>query len=552
VSVALHQGDCIEVMRGMAAASVDAVVCDPPYGLEFMGKDWDRLGDVTRALRGETSGLPIGEGSGRGTSPTAGRPGFDLTAQSQRAMQEWHEAWAREALRVLKPGGHLLAFGGTRTSHRLVCAVEDAGFEIRDSVVWLYGSGFPKSLDVSKAIDKAVGAERDVIGPSATHTTKSMAGGAYGANGEREGVNLELTAPATADAMAWDGWGTALKPAHEPICVARKPLSGTVAGNVLEHGTGALHIDACRINGAEPHHYQAGRPSGDASFVGRGNSGEPEPFTGRWPANVMLSHDEACVLVGTKRVKGQNPVMRNDSALGGYHGLSERKAGTELGYADADGMETVEEWECVEGCAVRMLDEQTGVLTSGALDRSRITAPNLTYGARPKTLSGTYDPDSGGASRFFYCAKASGAERNAGLDGFDEQRVKSYEGAEIQGRSQDAEGEWQNTGRERQSRRNVHPTVKPVDVMRWLVRLVTPPGGVVLDPFLGSGTTGIAAIYEDCGFIGIEKDTEHGYMEIARARIARAEARRALGLPFVQPPEPAVKKPIVGQLDLLG
>lgn len=308
--------DCIEAMRAMDEASIDAIVCDPPYELGFMGKAWDSSG----------------------------------VAYQPRTWEA--------ALRVLKPGGHLLAFGGTRTYHRLACAVEDAGFEIRDCIAWLYGSGFPKSH-----------------------------------NGE------------------WGG--TALKPAHEPIVVARKPLVGTVAANVLKHGTGGLNIDGCRIEGPKA----GGSGGAPLKFGGENHrpfhdTAEPREFDtsqGRWPANVVLDPEAAA-----------------------------------------------------------MLDEQSG--------------------ERPGS-------DGQGASRFFYCAKASRGERNAGLDGFEE----------------------------RAALRNVHPTVKPIDLMRWLVRLVTPPGGTVLDPFTGSGTTGCAAVLEGFDFIGIEREGE--YVEIARARIRHWNAQ---------------------------
>jgi site-specific DNA-methyltransferase (adenine-specific) len=376
------EGDCIDAMAGMPEASVDAIVCDPPYGLGFMGRAWDDL-----------------------------PPGL---------------LWAEACLRVLKPGGHLLAFGGTRTSHRLVCAIEDAGFEIRDTICWLYGSGFPKSLDVGKAIDKAAGVEREVVGQRPTYPDGTR-GGIEKPQHERVATGLggsfvnpggltDVTAPASPEAERWEGWGTALKPAHEPVVVARKPLVGTVSANVLVHGTGGLNVDGCRID-----------------LVGN----LPDTV-GRWPANVVLDEE-----------------------------------------------------------AARLLDEQTGTLTSGiAVQRNRNDAANrAVYGkyANPACEDVGYS-DSGGASRFFYCAKASARERSEGLDG----------------------------------ERNAHPTVKPLAFMRWLVRLVTPPGGLVLDPFAGSGTTGVAALSEGMRFVGVEREAE--YVQIARARIGawRAEAQGSL------------------------
>jgi hypothetical protein len=371
----IKRGDCVELMADMADDSIDAIVCDPPYGLKFMGKQWDSLGDG--------------------------------------AEQHWHELWAREALRVLKPGGHLLAFGGTRTYHWLACGIEDAGFEIRDCITWMYGSGFPKSHDVSKAIDKAAGVEREVTGVDASRAArlvnqtgdyKTKAGWSAGSR------SVDITAPATAEAQKWQGWSTALKPASEPIVVARKPLIGTVARNVLEHGTGALNIDATRIwtadklgGGAEKDEQSEAREGWDRPWRNdleaqaahaarvRENVQRAESL-GRWPANVILSHTEDCVQVGTRRVKGtsiprESPmeaVRRSGvhAAAKGHQTIGRVQPVT--GHADADGKETIERYACVPDCPVRMLDAQTG--------------------------------DSGGASRFFYTAKASRAECNAGLD----------------------------------------------------------------------------------------------------------------------------------------
>jgi DNA modification methylase len=344
--VALHVGDCLDVMRGMADDSVDAIVTDPPYGLAFMGKKWD----------------------------------YDVPS----------EAIWRECLRVLKPGGHLLAFAGTRTQHRMAVRIEDAGFDIRDMLAWVYGSGFPKSLDVSKAIDKARGAERDVVGSRSVSVDQWTAKGREAfARGESAAL-VDITAPATDEAKQWQGWGTALKPALEPITMARKPFKGTVAANVLEHGTGGLNVDGCRVetHGVDrPLRQNTGRTG---NIYGAGLHGSMSIGTtteGRWPANLI--HD------GSQEVLDLFPAST-----------------------------------------------------------------------------------SGSAARFFYCAKASKADR--GVD-------------------------------------NKHPTVKPTDLMRYLCRLVTPPGGVVLDPFMGSGSTGKAATLEGFDFIGIDLDAE--YVAIARGRI---------------------------------
>jgi len=413
----LHHGDCLEVLRSMPDCSVDAIVTDPPYGLSFMGKKWDY--DV---------------------------PSVDV--------------WV-ECLRVLKPGGHLLAFAGTRTQHRMAVRIEDAGFEIRDMIAWVYGSGFPKSLDVSKAIDKNNGevgrllrftewmrttgltskqidqatetnmgghyltaksqpaiptrrlwsklrplcgqvpdwvdelverieAEREVVGQKIVNGEEGTAGGYQNGIASVRGSDISIqrqiniTAPSTDAAKEWEGWGTALKPALEPITVARKPLVGTVAENVLQHGTGAINVDGGRVEG------------------------------GRWPANFI--HDGS--------------------------------------------------------------EEATDLLKDSA--------------------------------RFFYCAKASKADRDAGLDGSHSKQMD-------ESRKQGNPGGDNPRNRGVQERTNFHPTVKPTDLMRYLCRLVTPPNGIVLDPFNGSGSTGCAAVLEGFQYIGIEREAE--YIAISEKRI---------------------------------
>lgn len=352
--------DCIEAMAMIPDASIDSIVCDPPYGLEFMGKDWDapwkigergdeaafvktgysdgaqRLSRPTFTGNPNTSCLNCG-GSRRGRESEKGpkrcrcdAPRFpNIAAIQGRAYQSWCEAWATEALRVLKPGGHLLAFGGTRTYHRLAAGIEDAGFEIRDSIMWLYGSGFPKSHDVSKAIDKAAGAEREVVGHKESAGYPDGDGTAMYANrAKSDGSQVategmpEITAPATPEAAEWEGWGTALKPAHEPVVVARKPLIGTVATNVLTLGTGAINVDGCRIEGASPSAerrkgaiaHLSSRPAAESVAEGLLESRQSEEAyraerpgeqVGRWPANVVLCHAADCVLVGKGFAEGR-------------------------------------------------------------------------------------------------------------------------------------------------------------------------------------------------------------------------------------------------------
>ena len=443
-------GDCVELMRDLEPSSVDAVVCDPPYGLGFMGKEWDRAALLSSRPPSATTDTPLGRfDTGKGPAAVA----FD-----GRGFQSWCEVWATEALRVLKPGGHLLAFGGTRTYHRLACAIEDAGFEIRDCLCWMYGSGFPKSLDVSKAIDKAAGVEREVVGHLDRLDQSSKPTHRMGYSGPMRPQEdaLDITAPATDEARTWQGWGTALKPAHEPIVVARKPLAGTVAGNVLEHGTGALNVDGCRVEGVVPQVTQGvGEPT---SWNPRTEPRESQPHVlGRWPANVVLDEEAAA-----------------------------------------------------------MLDEQTGERHSAGLYTRRTSVGGMFESdLAQKPVGHTQDyNDSGGASRFFYVAKASRAERNAGLEGFEE----SSGGVGDQRLGGDMNQRLHRDGRERVLARNTHPTVKPIALMRWLVRLVTPPGGLVLDPFTGSGTTGIAAGLEGFRFLGMEQDAS--YSALADARIA--------------------------------
>ena len=450
-------GDCIDVLRSMDESSIDAVVTDPPYGLGFMGKDWDHFDsrnfspDELKKRGATEGGYDHTRGRLRSGSMHAGEYDFSRNQEFQR----WCFEWAQEVLRVLKPGGHLLAFGGARTYHRLACAIEDAGFDIRDSIVWIFGSGFPKSLDVSKAIDKMHGADREVVGK--LDVGPDMRGGNY-ANADGRMV-AEVTVPATDDAKTWAGWGTALKPAHEPIIVARKPLVGTVVANVLEHGTGALNIDGCRIAGGEGGD-RNGESSADSRYADRGAT----PFAmtpgprggdarGRWPSNVIL--DEA---------------------------------------------------------AAEELDRQSGTLVSGANPTRRGTDKfREVYGdfAGQEEAIVHRGRDEGGASRFFYVAKPSRLERNVGVLGEAREIIWSS--------GTQSPGTFQSPNTER-AQRNFHPTVKPIALMRHLIRLVTPMGGGLVDPFMGSGTTGIAAHLEGVEFIGIERDPD--YLSIAEQRIA--------------------------------
>jgi site-specific DNA-methyltransferase (adenine-specific) len=380
----LHLGDCREILQTLPDASVDAVVTDPPYGLAFMGKRWD----------------------------------YDVPSV---------EIWA-ECLRVLKPGGHLLAFAGTRTQHRMAVRIEDAGFEIRDMIAWVYGSGFPKSLDVSKAIDKAAGEIRPRV-----------AGGQGGANailGARKCGEAISREAISREAQQWTGWGTALKPALEPVTMARKPLAGTVAACVVEHGTGALNVDGCRVQGGpSPSVDRRAHAALGASVGATGwetaarpasyNDQRPGEQLGRWPANLI--HD------GSDEVVGLFP-------------------------------------QTVSG----------GDFKQGMVQHSRTY--NVSEAVKDERIRDAYERDSSGsAARFFYTAKATKAERQG----------------------------------------VTHPTVKPLDLMAYLCRLVTPPGGTVLDPFMGSGTTIKAAIGDGFNAIGIERDPQ--YFAMAEHRMNGAQ-----------------------------
>ncbi len=455
VSAVLHHGDCRAVMRTLEADSVDAVVTDPPYGLGFMGKEWDTIGDTGRGARVRTERATEVTPAGVGHSTSKGpylAVGVDSLRSAGQPFQAWCESWAREALRVLKPGGHLVAFGGTRTFHRLTCAIEDAGFEVRDCLSWLYGQGFPKSLDVSKAIDKAArGVPQGGADPTSpghgryrTQATEGKRGAedvgrGYGAGPGQFMLEATVSEPRelVADAQRWDGWGTALKPAWEPIILARKPLAErSVSANVLRHGTGAINVDACRIGYQDAADQASAIPQGRATSnagagSSRGEGTERRDFAagntkGRWAANVVLDEEAARML----------------DEQSGERGGSGKASGPTL----------------------------TGTSTSASRGRFNGVPDTPFYG------------DTGGASRFFYTAKADTAERTEGM-----------------------------------ARRSTHPTVKPLALMVWLVKLVTPPGGVVLDPFLGSGTTAIACVGNGFSCIGIEREAE--YVEEAQQRI---------------------------------
>ena len=518
-------GDCLEQLKNIKDNTIDSIVTDPPYGFSFMGKDWDTV----KATKETKSQIVKGLGAGMKMTGLADNVEF----------QKWVTEWSKECIRVLKPGGYMLAFAGSRMYHRLASGVEDAGFEIRDQIMWIYGSGFPKSHNIGKALDKNNGNNnlvsevadklkeaRESRGISKTEADKLFCDGttnyswlegrkggvrlpedelfqkivdewpelkpyqqkvksanrevigqyegdAGGLGGERLGdKGGDITIAATDEAKEWNGWGTALKPAHEPIVMARKPLVGTVANNVLEWGTGGINIDGCRVAHNEPIKIMKAQEGGNKVY---GQSGRYEDTTelkaeGRFPANIIFDEE-----------------------------------------------------------AGKILDEQSGISKSSG---GKIGG-GVGFGKQNiKGVKG--DPgfgDVGGASRFFYCPKASKKDRDEGVEyvgqvvkGRDEgqdamnnpYKLRPAIGATYAG-NQTTSKIGANPDKPTEPRANIHPTVKPTDLMGYLIRLVTPKGGVVLDPFTGSGSTGKAAVREGMNFIGIEREEE--YFEIAKQRI---------------------------------
>ncbi len=469
------EGDIIAALAQLEDESVEAIVTDPPYDL------------LQGSRRGSGRSNNPDSPAGRHGTKTGGFMGMAWDATGVAFLPETWEA----CLRVLKPGGHLVVFGGTRTHHRMWVAIEDAGFEVRDMLLWMYGQGFPKSLDVSKAIDKAAGADRERLGVRSSY--RPAANAVRDPKGFQDRSDGFITAPATDGAKKWDGWGTALKPACEPILLARKPLSEkTVAANVLKHGTGALNIDATRIGAEEMVESRMSQSVGGAGVLNansrdvvHGNwkqrpNDNPAVHVGRWPANVMLqcTCDDPQPLPEKARKRRGEPSQEQRYDKEGVTNFA-AKPGTRR-----EGGGFIHEPDCPAG----MLDAQTGILKSGMMQagqqRNKTKGGGGYHGNMPDeaTAVGTYG-DAGGASRFFYCPKATKKERGEG---------------------------------------NNHPTVKPLALMRYLVRLVTPPDGVVLDPFCGSGSTLVAATEEGFGFIGVDLNGE--YCGIALQRLKGRKA----------------------------
>lgn len=444
--VCLIHGDCFHALKDIEPNSIDALITDPPAGIAFMGKGWDT------------------EGAGRDS------------------WIGWMFGVMKRCHRAMKPGAHGLVWAIPRTSHWTMTALEDAGFEIRDVVTHLFGTGFPKSLDISKAIDKAAGAEREIVGVKPGHEgfanrtttghTKQLWERPCMADPNYAESRHAMTAPATAAAKQWQGYGTALKPACEFWVLVRKPCSEkTVAANVLKWGTGGLNIDGCRIAPSVDYGRSAANAKGTVNahdgFDGKAfkiaeRDGEYASPLGRFPANLVLSHNEDCELTGSKSslVEKKTKLASNANqkkTMGKFKAWDGE-------YKTTVETETVEEWKCSDGCAVKMLDEQSGTLApQGGRKLKDCPSDMFAGGSKDSTFYG----DRGGASRFFYCAKASKSDR--GED-------------------------------------NKHPTAKSTKLMEYLIRLITPEGGTILDPFMGSGTTGVAAKKLGMKFIGIEQE----------------------------------------------
>lgn len=462
------QGDCIEVMKAIKPNSIDAIVTDPPYGLEFMGKEWDKLWDNRKhgGFRYNPSSKDLTES--RQTHGPQYKAGLEA--------QLWHTQWLIEAFRVLKPGASMLVMGGTRTFHRLMVAIEDSGFIIKDCLMWIYGSGFPKAQDLGKMIDKRMGAERvESLIPTKKGNLPEQAGDiALGATGF-----TDISKPISDLAKHWDGFKIGgIKPAYEPIVWAVKPPEGSYIDNILKWGVGTVNVDECRIETEED--LKGGQYSGkersDGGCYGKHENLEPEQFNqpkGRFPANIILDEE-----------------------------------------------------------AGRAMDEQSGKLKSGKDNIRRKEGFFIEHGKLGKAgdVQVSYG-DNGGASRFFYCAKASRGERNRGCEELEEKAYAPSNQAKAELKRGNTEyNAWKNkphTERNNNNHvgfsKNHHPTVKPIALFEWLIKLVTREGQVVLDPFLGSGTTAIAAHQAGRECVGIEREDD--YVEIAKRRIDHWESQ---------------------------
>lgn len=469
---AIEHGDCLDVLRRLPGASIHACVTDPPAGIGFMGVAWDSFDQRKGGERTDARW----DWAGSRERPHTAADHTRVVHKQGRAFRDFLTPVLEEVYRVLMPGAHALVWALPRTSHWTATAIEDAGFEVRDVIVHLFGSGFPKSLNLG------------------------------------------------------DGWGTALKPASEHWILARKPLAeSTVAKQMTATGTGGINVDACRVATAPGDYDHPGNPrltlaassAYQAALHGDLKVTQAEPHAlGRWPSNLVLSHAEGCELRGMKRVQSGPASYIAGTQTWGYGSVG-TPVGTVSGhYADADGLETVEDWRCVEGCPVAELDRQSGITADVDRALQRNGSRQMDGWRLNQESTGHAYAGEGGASRFFpnfhYAPKASTAERNIGLDALPQRTPGEMTGGRAEG-SAGLQSPRAGAGRTAGGK-NHHPTVKSLDLMAWLVQLVTPPGGIVIDPFAGSGSTIIAA--QRLGFraIGIEQDAE--YVALARARVA--------------------------------
>jgi len=582
-------GDNIELLKNYPDNYFDAVVTDPPYGLgkepnaQELMKDWIKKG--------------YHEISGKG-----------FMGKEWDAFIPQPIFW-KEVYRVLKHGGHVLSFFGTRTYDWGVMSMRFAGFEVRDCIQWLYGSGFPKSHNISKAIDKkpnlekvkdwkrwlelqinnSIKSQKDInlecgfnaigyarydsndywatnrpnlekwekmknaIGIKTTEwdficdsnaeergyvdSTSGLSGGSGNTVGRFTGKELSNNSIAST-AKRWDGWGTALKPANEPIVLARKPLEKglSIAENILKWGVGGINIDASRVGFKDDADYKEStqknqhadfgtKPLTNNTVYGDYSMVQPTNYApeGRFPANIILTHHEDCECKGTKKVKaikgGNSRAIQKNTYNDFGKNYDNTPNGIGCGYGDENGQEELEDWDCHEDCPIRILDEQSGVKAS---------TRNMSYsrgggyfidGIPNKKEKSWFKSEVGGASRFFYVAKASKAERNKGLEDFDTKQTTGGGGTY----NEEAGAKY---GSIKAEGKNFHPTVKPIKLMQYLVKMITPPNGIVLDPFCGSGTTGVACKMDGFQFVGLEQDPE--YAKIAEARIANYKPEASL------------------------
>lgn len=511
-------GNNIETLKNYPDNYFDSIVTDPPYGL---GKE-PNTHEMLKAWI-ETGYLEV-KGSG-------------FMGKEWDAFVPQPIFW-KEIFRVLKHGGHIVAFFGTRTYDWGCMAIRLAGFEIRDCIQWVYGSGFPKSHNISKAIDKMYGAERDIVGQGKAGKGFNKVKG-FGVNTTKSDEftsEWDITEASSDQAKQWEGWGSSLKPANEPIVLARKPLEKglSIAENVLKWGTGAINIDASRIGSELIKGQKAGQGFNNVKGFGvntkLGNEEAKEYISedvkGRFPANFIMTHHPDCECVGYKKVgsgkEGGYNYKGNNYSVEGFVPNNSVEANSNF------GEETIEDWKCHDDCPIKILDEQSGERKSNGIYKKEGDWENK-GGGKIRTWDIGYDKlnkyagEEGGASRFFYVAKSSKWERNYGLDEFDEKNSASSEfrpnhlEKSLNGENGNPYGRWKPL-------KNIHPTVKPIKLMQYLVRMITPPNGIVLDPFAGSGTTGIACKIDGFEFVGLELSEE--YTQIANARIQSFEEEK--------------------------